>query len=110
VAAAPIDCDPRIGAKTSLVLATKHEHGALVRCLGALADEGLNLTKIESRPRPAMPWEYVFYLDFEGHVKEPRVQAALTALAERTIFVKILGCYPAREVPGGSRQSVKAEG
>jgi chorismate mutase/prephenate dehydratase len=99
VAASPIDCDPRIAAKMSLVLATRHEHGALVRCLNALADEGLNLTKLESRPRPGMPWEYVFYLDFEGHIKEPRVQAALTALAERTLFVKLLGCYPAREVP-----------
>ena len=95
----PIDCDPRIAAKMSLVLATRHEHGALVRCLNALADEGLNLTKLESRPRPGMPWEYVFYVDFEGHVKEPRVQAALTALAERTLFVKLLGCYPVREIP-----------
>jgi chorismate mutase/prephenate dehydratase len=99
VAASPVDCDPRIAAKVSLVLATRHEHGALVRCLNALADEGLNLTKLESRPRPGMPWEYVFYLDFEGHIKEPRVQAALTALAERTLFVKLLGCYPAREAP-----------
>jgi chorismate mutase/prephenate dehydratase len=102
VAASPIECDPRIAAKVSLVLATKHEHGALVRCLNALADEGLNLTKLESRPRPGMPWEYVFYVDFEGHIKEPRVQAALTALAERTLFVKLLGCYPVREVPSAN--------
>lgn len=102
VAATPVDCDPRIAAKVSLVLATRHEHGALVRCLNALADEGLNFTKLESRPRPGMPWEYVFYLDFEGHVKEPRVQAALTAVAERTLFLKILGCYPSRDLRSGA--------
>ncbi len=97
VAAAPVECDPRIAAKVSLVLATRHEHGALVRCLNVLADEGLNLSKLESRPRPGVPWEYVFYLDIEGHVSEPRMQAALTSLAARTLFVKILGCYPVRE-------------
>lgn len=94
VAAAPIDCDPRIATKVSLVLATRHEHGALVRCLNILADEGLNLTKLESRPRPGVPWEYVFYVDVEGHLTEPRMQAALTALASRTLFVKVIGCYP----------------
>ena len=52
-----------------------------------------------------MPWEYVFYMDFEGHTKEPRVQAALTALAERTLFVKLLGCYPVREVPFADGES-----
>ena len=97
VAAAPVECDPRIAAKVSLVLATRHEHGALVRCLNVLADEGLNLSKLESRPRPGVPWEYVFYLDIEGHVSEPRMQAALTSLAARTLFVKILGCYPVRD-------------
>jgi chorismate mutase/prephenate dehydratase len=97
VAAAPLECDPRIAAKVSVVLATRHEHGALVRCLNVLADEGLNLTKLESRPRPGVAWEYVFYLDIEGHLAEPRMQAALTALAARTLFLKILGCYPARE-------------
>lgn len=99
VSATPVDCDPRIAAKVSLVLATKHEHGALARCLDIIADEGLSLTKLESRPRPGSPWEYVFYVDIEGHVTEPRMQAALTALAARTLFVKVLGCYPARELP-----------
>jgi chorismate mutase/prephenate dehydratase len=99
VAAAPIDCDPRIAAKVSLVLATRHEHGALARCLNIVADEGLSLTKLESRPRPGSPWEYVFYIDIEGHLAEPRMQAALAAVASRTLFVKVLGCYPARELP-----------
>lgn len=99
VSANPIECDPRIAAKVSMVLATRHEHGALVRCLNIIADEGLNLTKLESRPRPGTPWEYVFYIDVEGHVAEPRVQAALTGLAARTVFLKVLGCYPTRQLP-----------
>jgi chorismate mutase/prephenate dehydratase len=99
VAATPVDCDPRIAAKVSIVLATRHEHGALVRCLNVIADEGLNLAKLESRPRAGVPWEYVFYIDLEGHVAEPRMQAALAQLAARTLFLKVLGCYPARELP-----------
>jgi chorismate mutase / prephenate dehydratase len=96
VAAAPVECDPRVEAKVSMVLATRHEHGALVRCLNVIAGEGLNVTKLESRPRPGTPWEYVFYLDVEGHLAEPRMRAALAGLAERTVFVKVLGCYPSR--------------
>ena len=99
VAASPAECDPRIAAKVSMVLSTRHEHGALVRCLNVIADEGLNVTKLESRPRPGTPWEYVFYVDVEGHIDSPRMQAALAGLAERTVFVKVLGCYPARELP-----------
>jgi chorismate mutase/prephenate dehydratase len=99
VSATPVECDPRIAAKVSMVLATRHEHGALVRCLNVIADEGLNVTKLESRPRPGTPWEYVFYVDVEGHVASPRMQAALAGLAERTVFLKVLGCYPARELP-----------
>ena len=52
VSALPIECDPRIAAKVSMVLSTRHEHGALVRCLNVIAGEGLNVTKLESRPRP----------------------------------------------------------
>ena len=99
VSAQPENCDPRIAAKVSMVFSTRHEHGALVRCLNIIAEEGLNLTKLESRPRPGMPWEYVFYIDVEGHVSEPRVQAALAGLAARTLFLKVLGCYPSRELP-----------
>jgi chorismate mutase/prephenate dehydratase len=81
------------------VLATTHEHGALARSLNVIADEGISMTKLESRPRQGSPWEYVFYIDVEGHVSEPRMQAALAGLASRTRFVKVLGCYPARSLP-----------
>jgi chorismate mutase/prephenate dehydratase len=94
IAAMPVPCDPLVDARVSLVLGTRHEGGALVRCLNVLAAEGLNLTKLESRPRPGTAWEYVFYVDFEGHLAEPRVQSALAGLAVTTQFVRVLGCYP----------------
>lgn len=94
VASAPIDCDPKVDAKVALVFGTRHERGALVRCLNVLADEGVSLTKLESRPRPGVAWEYVFYVDVEGHIAEPRIQAALTRLTGATQFVRLLGCFP----------------
>ncbi|MGE0816418.1 MAG: prephenate dehydratase [Vicinamibacterales bacterium] len=94
VAATPVDCDPKVDAKVALVFGTRHERGALVRCLNVLADEGLSLTKLESRPRPGLAWEYVFYVDVEGHVGEPRMQAALARLSGTTQFLRLLGCFP----------------
>ncbi len=93
IGATPEPCDPLVDAKVSLVFGTRHERGALVRCLNVLADEGVSLTKLESRPRPGAAWEYVFYVDFEGHLAEPRVQSALAGLAVTTQFVRVLGCY-----------------
>ena len=61
-----------------------------------LADHHLNLTKLESRPRPNVPWEYLFYVDFEGGLGDAEVDAALTELTARTRFLKVLGSYPAR--------------
>jgi chorismate mutase/prephenate dehydratase len=94
VAGTPVDCDPLVEAKVSLVFGTRHERGALVRCLNVLAEEGINLTKLESRPRPGAAWEYVFYVDLHGHLAEPRMQSALAGLAVATQFVRVLGCYP----------------
>jgi chorismate mutase / prephenate dehydratase len=94
VAAVPQECDPLHDAKVSLVFGTKHERGALVRCLNILADEGVSLTKLESRPKPGTAWEYVFYVDVEGHLTEPRMQSALAGLAQATQFLRVLGCYP----------------
>lgn len=95
VGATPLDCDPLVDAKVSLVFGTRHERGALVRCLNVLADEGINLSKLESRPRPGMAWEYVFYVDLDGHLAEPRMQSAMAGLAATTQFLRVLGCYPA---------------
>ncbi len=88
--------DERIPCKTSLIFATRHEQGALLKCLNVLAGYGLNLTKLESRPRPNVPWEYLFYLDFEGNAARPEVKTALGELATHTSFLKVLGSYPAR--------------
>ncbi len=81
--------------KTSLVFATRHVPAALYDCLGEFATRGLNLTKIESRPRRNRPWEPVFYLDVEGHWQDPVFQEALARLLQRASFVKMLGSYPA---------------
>lgn len=81
--------------KTSLVFATRNRPAALYECLGEFAQRGLNLTKIESRPRRNRPWEPVFYLDFEGHWQDPECQEALARLLQRASFVKMLGSYPA---------------
>jgi chorismate mutase/prephenate dehydratase len=96
VAARPEKVDARVAAKTSLILATKHEQGALLGCLNALATRQLNLTKLESRPRPHTPWEYLFYVDFEGNIEDPAVVDALAELRSKTSFLRVLGCYPAR--------------
>jgi prephenate dehydratase len=81
--------------KTSLVFATRHVPAALYGCLGEFAERNINLTKIESRPRRNQPWQYVFYLDFEGHWQDPPCEAALLGLLRRSSFVKMLGSYPA---------------
>ncbi len=81
--------------KTSIVFATRHRPAALYDCLGEFASRGINLTKIESRPRRNRPWEPVFYLDFEGHWHDPICQEALARLLQRASFVKMLGSYPA---------------
>ena len=93
IAATPVETSPLVASKISLVFGTKHERGALVRCLNVLAEEGLSLTKLESRPKPGAAWEYVFYVDIEGHLSEPRVQSALAGLASATQFLRVLGCY-----------------
>lgn len=105
VAATPVECDPKVEAKVALVFGTRHERGALVRCLNVLADEGISLTKLESRPRPGVAWEYVFYVDVEGHLTEPRMQAALTRLTAATQFLRLLGCFP--RAIGGDRRAAQ---
>jgi chorismate mutase/prephenate dehydratase len=88
--------DTRIPCKTSLILATRHEEGALLRCLEVLSGSGHSMTKLESRPRPGRPWEYVFFLDFEGNPAEPRTAAALDELRSAALHIKVLGSYPAK--------------
>ncbi len=81
--------------KTSIVFATRNRPAALYECIGELSTRGINITKIESRPRRNRPWEPVFFLDFEGHWQDPLCQEALARLLQRASFVKMLGSYPA---------------
>jgi prephenate dehydratase len=81
--------------KTSLVFATRNRPAALYDCLGEFATRGINLTKIESRPRRNRPWEPVFFLDFEGHWQDAPCQEAILSLVQKASFVKMLGSYPA---------------
>ena len=94
VAAGPEHYDPRVPCKTSLIFSTIHEQGALARCISIFADRGLNLTKIESRPKPHSPFEYLFYVDFEGSVDRRTTQEALKELESVTTFLTVLGSYP----------------
>jgi chorismate mutase/prephenate dehydratase len=80
--------------KTSIVFVTNHTPGSLHRALGELATRGINLTKIESRPIKGTPWEYRFFIDFEGHQTDPGSSEAIAALGKSSTFLKILGSYP----------------
>jgi chorismate mutase/prephenate dehydratase len=84
---------PTAADKTSVLFSIKDRVGALHRMLLPFAERRINLTKIESRPTKKKLWEYVFYLDFEGHATEPRVREALAVLQEDCIFLKVLGSY-----------------
>ncbi len=78
--------------KTSLLLTLRDQPGDLFNALRPLSEAGVNLTRIESRPSKRKAWQYVFFLDLEGHVDDPRVAAALAGLGHER-WLKILGCY-----------------
>jgi chorismate mutase/prephenate dehydratase len=80
--------------KTSIIFAAANTPGSLYHALWEFAKREINLTKIESRPTKQTPWQYNFYLDFEGHRSEKRCAEALEALAKSGAFLKILGSYP----------------
>jgi chorismate mutase/prephenate dehydratase len=103
LARAPVSVDVRVPCKTSLILSTRHEKGALLRCLHILAEYGLSMTKLESRPRPNRPWEYMFFIDFEGNVAQEGAAVALEALRSEALYLKILGCYPAKATPADAQ-------
>ena len=94
VAAEPEHHAQGVPCKTSLMFSTIHEQGALARCISIFAERGLNLTKIESRPKPHTPFEYLFYVDFEGNVDIETTHAALQELQSVTTLLTVLGSYP----------------
>ncbi|TVQ13786.1 MAG: prephenate dehydratase [Balneolaceae bacterium] len=89
----PVECDLQLPCKTSLMLATVHEKGALFKCLQVLNKHGISMTKLESRPRHGKPWQYLFYMDIEGNIKDPAVKRAIKELEARAAYMKVLGCY-----------------
>jgi len=88
--------DPRARFKTSIVMATAHKEGALLRALNRLHEHKINLTKLESRPEPGKPFQYRFFVDFEGRTDALEVAAALAEVKRETAYLKILGSYPSR--------------
>lgn len=92
----PEPFDPRQPSKTSLLFSVNHQHGALLRCLQVFDQQDINLTKLESRPQVNAPWEYLFYVDIEGHVDDPAIEKAMGVLRTHTNHLKVLGSYPCR--------------
>jgi chorismate mutase / prephenate dehydratase len=91
IAASPTGRD-----RTSLVMSAENKPGAVHALLTPLAQHGVSMTRIESRPARARTalWEYLFFIDVEGHEKDERLAAALAALRGKAPFLKVLGSYP----------------
>ena len=83
--------------KTSVLLTTRDQPGILYRVLGGFADRGLNMTKIESRPSRRRAWEYIFFVDVDGHERDAAVAAGLDAVRSQCESMKVLGSYPKAE-------------
>jgi chorismate mutase/prephenate dehydratase len=81
-------------AKSSVIVTLDNRPGSLYSALGAFARKGINLTKIESRPSRKNPWEYIFFIDFQGNLADGHVQEALEEIRAHTRDMVILGSYP----------------
>ncbi|HYB92326.1 MAG TPA: prephenate dehydratase [Candidatus Binataceae bacterium] len=80
--------------KTTVLFAVAHRAGTLYEALGLFARNGINISKIESRPLRSRPWEYLFFVDLGGHRDDPKLKRALQALGRKALFLKVLGSYP----------------
>jgi chorismate mutase/prephenate dehydratase len=81
--------------KTSLILSTHNRSGAIYQLLEPFAQHGVSMSRLESRPSRTGLWQYVFFVDIEGHQEDANVANALTELHQQASFLKILGSYPA---------------
>ncbi len=91
---APHDADRSGKDKTSLILSTRNVPGAIHELLTPLAQHGVSMSRLESRPSRAERWQYVFFVDLEGHQHDSNVAQALDELAAKAAFMKNLGSYP----------------
>ena len=80
--------------KTSLLVSTRNEPGALYQVLGPFHNHGISLSRIETRPAKSGSWSYVFFIDFDGHQSDPAIQAVLAEVADVAMEVRPLGSYP----------------
>jgi chorismate mutase/prephenate dehydratase len=80
--------------RTSLLLSLKDDPGILFRALEPFARRGINLSKIESRPLKRKAWEYLFFIDVDGHIEDDTILQALKEVKESCLFLKVLGSYP----------------
>jgi len=91
--------DPTGKDKTSILFFLRDRPGALFMALEALAKKKINMTRIESRPMKTRKWEYLFFVDLEGHEKEADVNEALLEMEDSCVLLKRLGSYPAADRP-----------
>ncbi len=88
------DAPPTGSDKTSIVTLLKHEPGTLYQVIKEFAERRINLSKVETRPTRKTPWEYHFYIDFEGHRLDSKIMEALEKVEQACLFMKVLGSYP----------------
>ncbi|MFT5220040.1 MAG: chorismate mutase/prephenate dehydratase [Planctomycetota bacterium] len=88
------EIEPSGNDKTSLLISTKNQPGALLALLQPLASNNISMNKIESRPAPGQKWAYVFFIDIDGHQQNEDVINALAELKQQSSLFKILGSYP----------------
>ena len=98
--------------KTSLMFSIRDGVGALYEMLEPFAKYHINLTKIESRPFRKKPWEYIFFIDIEGHLEDDNIKSALAMVTSNSQFMKVLGSYPKgqKKLAGKSSEGVGAIG
>ncbi|MFS2225346.1 bifunctional chorismate mutase/prephenate dehydratase [Pantoea sp. B65] len=94
----PVEVSPQVPAKTTLIMATGQQAGALVEALLVLRQHNLIMSKLESRPINGNPWEEMFYIDVQGNLRSEEMQQALRELSAITRSLKVLGCYPSENV------------
>jgi len=88
-----VQVDLQIPSKTSLMMVTSHQEGSLVECLNILHKHGINVCKLESRPKLHEPFRYSFYVDIESNLDDPNTDKALQELGNEAEELKVLGSY-----------------